>query len=124
MSDDEQAIAQTIQTYLDGFYAGDVAKLAAVFHPSSALTQCADGELQVTTRDQWLEMTRNRPSPATLGLLRADEIVSIDVLGPTTAHVKLKCAMPPRHFTDLLSLLKIDGRWQVVQKVYVTQTAP
>lgn len=79
--------------------------------------------MHVISRDQWLEMTRGRPSPAALGLTRADEILSIDVLGPTTAHVKLKCAIPPRHFIDLLSLLKLDGRWQVVQKVYLTQTA-
>jgi hypothetical protein len=32
--------------------------------------------------------------------------------------VKLKCAVPPRYFTDILSFLKIDGRWQIAQKVY------
>jgi hypothetical protein len=37
------------------------------------------------------------------------------------AHVKLRCAIPPRHFTDLLSLLKIEGRWQVAQKVFMTE---
>ena len=26
-----------------------------------------------------------------------------------------------RYFTDLLSLLKIDGRWQVAQKVFMTE---
>ena len=37
--------------------------------------------------------------------------------------VKLNCATPPRFFTGYLSLLKIDGRWQVVQKVYATETS-
>ncbi len=124
MNSDTQDITDTIHTYLDGFYEGDVDKLAAVFHPSCALTQSADGWLQIITRDKWLEMTRQRPTPAALGLPRADQILTVDVLGPSTAHVKLKCAIPPRYFTDLLSLLKVEGRWQVVQKVFQTASAP
>ena len=121
MTDDRMAIEAVVQTYLDGLYEGDADKLAAAFHPTSALTQWWEGELKVTPRDAWLEAVRNRPSPRTLGLSRADEILSIDQVGPEMAHVKLRCAIPPRHFTDLLALLKIDGRWQVAQKVFMTE---
>jgi hypothetical protein len=38
MSDDAAAIRIAAQTYLDGLYEGDADKLAAVFHPTSALT--------------------------------------------------------------------------------------
>ena len=48
-------------------------------------------------------------------------MLSIDLFGPTMAYVKLKCAIPPRFFTDQLSLLKIDGRWQIAQKVFMTE---
>ena len=44
-----------------------------------------------------------------------------DQSSPTSAFVKLKCALPPRFFTDYLCLLKIDGRWQIVQKVFATE---
>ena len=37
------------------------------------------------------------------------------------AFVKVKCAIPPKFFTDQLSLLKIDGRWQIAQKVFMTE---
>ena len=121
MTDDRKAIEAVVQTYLDGLYEGDADKLAAAFHPTSALTQWWEGELKVTPRDAWLEAVRNRPSPRALGLSRADEILSIDQVGPEMAHVKLRCAIPPRHFTDLLALLKIDGRWQVAQKVFMTE---
>jgi len=124
MSNPTHEIEQAIQTYLDGFHHGDVARLAAVFHSSSALTQSTAQGLQILTRDAWLDMVDQRPSPAALGLPRADEVLAIDVLGPSTAHVKLRCAIPPRYFTDLLSLLRIEGRWQVVQKVYMTETRP
>jgi hypothetical protein len=38
------------------------------------------------------------------------------------ALVKVKCQMPPRYFTDLLSFLKVDGKWVVAQKVFMTET--
>jgi hypothetical protein len=114
-------IEAAVRTYLDGLYEGDAEKLARVFHPTSALTHDMGGQLTVIPRDQWLEAVRNRPSPQSQGLPRHDEIVSMDQSGPTTAFVKVKCAIPPRFFTDYLSLLKVDGRWQVAQKVFATE---
>jgi hypothetical protein len=121
MEQDRKAIEAVVQIYLDGLYAGDADKLAQAFHPTSALTQWFGGELKIMPRDTWLDWVRNRPSPKALGLARADEILSIDQVGPEMALVKLRCAIPPRFFTDLLSLLKIDGRWQVAQKVFATE---
>ena len=63
---------------------------------------------------------RDRPAPKAKGLPRDDVILSVDQAGPTTALVKVKCQIPPRFFTDYLSLLKIDGRWVVAQKVFAT----
>jgi hypothetical protein len=118
---ERQAIEKAVQTYLDGLYEGDTEKLASVFHPTSALTGDIDGKLTIVPRDQWLEAVRNRPSPQSRNLSRHDEIVQIDVADPTTAFVKVKCAIPPRFFTDYLSLLKIDGRWQVAQKIFAIE---
>jgi Putative lumazine-binding len=119
---DRSAIDAVIATYLDGLYEGDATKIASVFHPTSALAQASDGKLQVTPRDIWLDAVRTRPSPKANGLSRHDEVLSVDIAGPTMAFVKLKCAIPPRFFTDQLSLLKIDGRWQIAQKVFQTET--
>ena len=64
--------------------------------------------------------------PYTLGhadvVARADRIVSIDFSGPATAFAKVECQIPPRYFTDYLTLLKVDGRWQVIAKAYHTVT--
>jgi len=48
--------------------------------------------------------------------------VSIDFSGPATAFAKVECQIPPRYFTDYLTLLKVDGRWQVIAKAYHTVT--
>ena len=88
---------------------------------SSSLTCEENGSLTPLPRDQWLEAVRSRPSPQSRGLPRHDRILQIDQASPTTAFVKLNCAIPPRFFTDYLSLLKVEGRWQVAQKVFATE---
>ena len=123
MNPDIAAIEAMARRYLDALYAGDAAGLAEVFLPSSSLTQVTEGKVATLTRDAWLERIASRPSSASAGLSRHEHILTIDLVGPTLALVKLKCAAPPRYFTDLLSCLKVDGRWQVAQKVFMTETA-
>ncbi len=121
-TDDVRSIEGVIQTYLDGLYEGDAGKIAGAFHSTSALTSVTDaGELMITSRDLWLDRVRGRLSPKQQDLPRHDQVLAIDLVSPTMAYVKLKCAIPPRFFTDQLSLLKIDGRWQIAQKVFTTE---
>jgi len=120
--DDRAEIEMVVRLYLDGLYEGDAAKLAAVFHPTSALAFSDNGAIKVTPQPEWLEAVRNRPSPKSQGLARHDEILMIDIADARTALAKVKCAIPPRFFTDYLSLVKVDGRWQVAQKVFAVET--
>lgn len=122
MANDVAAIRTAVQTYLDGLHEGDADKLASVFHPTSALTYEEDGKLTPLPRDEWLKAVRARPSAKARGLARHDEVLQIDQVNPTMAFVKLKCAVPPRFFTDLLCFLKVEGKWQVAQKVFATET--
>ncbi|MGL4636963.1 MAG: nuclear transport factor 2 family protein [Beijerinckiaceae bacterium] len=115
------ALQNATQAYLDALYEGDAEKIATVFLPSSALTQVFDNELKITPRDVWLDAVRNRPSPKAQGLSRHDHILAIDLISDTLAHVKVKCAIPPRFFTDILSFVKLDGTWRVAQKVFTTE---
>ena len=117
------AIEQTLQTYFDGLYEGDTAKLGAAFHPAAHLYGVGtDGAALDMPRADWLAMVGGRPSAKSKGSERRDRIVSIDFSGPTTAFAKVECQLPPRYFTDYLSLLKLDGRWVVISKSYATVT--
>ncbi len=125
MSHDEHAaIEQTLQTYFDGLYEGDADKLASIFQESAALTFEQDGRITVLPLAQWLKAVRERPAPRARGLARDDAVLLTDQSGPTTAFAKVRCQIPPRYFTDYLSLLKADGRWLVVQKVFATVVKP
>ncbi len=118
---DRAAIEQTIQTYFDGLYEGNADKIASVFHESSALTWDQDGKISILPRDAWLKLLRERPSAQSKGLARDDAILMFDQSGPTTAFVKVKCQMPPRYFHDYLNLIKSDGKWVIVQKIYAVE---
>ena len=121
MNADIKAIEAATRTYLDGLYEGDADKLAHVFHETSALTTAReDGTIQIVPRGEWLEAVRNRPSPKSQNLSRHDEIVQIDIAGPTTAFVKVKCAIPPRFFVDYLTLIKTGEGWKIVAKAFKT----
>jgi hypothetical protein len=30
----------------------------------------------------------------------------------------VQCVIRPNHFTDLLTLIHVDGRWQIIAKVF------
>ncbi|HEY5795948.1 MAG TPA: nuclear transport factor 2 family protein [Bosea sp. (in: a-proteobacteria)] len=125
MNNDLRAIEAVTRTYLDGLYEGDVAKLEHAFHPTSALTTAQeDGTIKIVPRDEWLKAVSERPAPKASGMARGDHVLTIDIVGPTLALVKVKCQMPPRYFTDLLSFLKVESKWQIVQKVYMTEMGP
>jgi hypothetical protein len=120
MAGEIEAIEKVVWTYLDGLYEGDAGKLAKAFHEGSHLYSLHEGGVADLPREKWLEMVRGRPSPKSKGLKRTDRIVSIDLSGPETAFVKLECAVPPRYFTDYLTLLKLNDGWRVVSKTFRT----
>jgi putative lumazine-binding protein len=71
----------------------------------------------------WLAAVRSMKAPKQLGLERHDEILSVDVVREL-ALLKLKFQIPPRYFTDMLSCLKVNGTWKIVQKVMTAEDAP
>jgi len=122
MDTDARALRSLAQTYFDAAYEMDADKFAAIFHPSSSVTKVGDdGNLGVTPIATWLAAVRNLKAPKQQGLERHDQILSIDVEGEL-ALLKLKLQIPPRYFTDLLSCLKVNGTWKIVQKVMTSKT--
>jgi hypothetical protein len=122
MNTDIRSLLEMTQTYFDAAYEMDADKFASVFHHSSAVTRLGeDGDACVTPIGTWLAAVRNMKAPKQLGLERHDEILSIDVAGDL-ALLKLKLQVPPRYFTDMLSCLRVNGTWKIVQKVMTVET--
>jgi hypothetical protein len=122
MLSDLHEIEQVLQTYFDGLYEGDTTKLGRVFHNVAHLFSVDDGKLGDMSRDQWFTMVRGRPSAQSRDLPRRDWVVQIDRSGPNTAFAKVQCQIPPRYFTDYLTLAKLADGWKIVSKTYHTET--
>ena len=112
------AIHSVLQLYFDGLYHSDTQRLARVFHPQ-ALYATAVGDTPIFWRmDEYFAVVNARPAPAASGQARTDRVLSIELVGPVTALAKLQCSIGPKHFTDLLTRIHVEGRWQIISKVF------
>jgi hypothetical protein len=111
-------IQTTLQVYFDGLHHSDADRLAGVFHPRAVYVTATGGTLTHLSMAEYLPVVAARPSPASRGEPRRDAIVSVRLAGPVTALAVVTCAIGPKHFTDLLSLVRLDGRWQIISKVF------
>ncbi|WP_329382623.1 nuclear transport factor 2 family protein [Streptomyces sp. NBC_01351] len=120
MSDRE--VRSVLADYFDGLYHCDTELLARVFHPEAVYATATEGPLLRLGMDEYLPIVARRESPATRGEVRRDRIVSVEFAGPVTALARVECAIGPRRYTDLLTLLRVDGRWQIIAKVFHFET--
>jgi 4-oxalocrotonate tautomerase len=112
------AITPALSAYFDGLYDGDTRKLRQIFHPQ-AIYACATEEKFIRlSMDEYFPIVDRRPTPASRGEQRRDAIVSIELAGPATAFVHAKCAIGPKLFSDFLTLVLVEGRWQIIAKVF------
>ncbi len=111
-------IIAALDLYFDGLYDSDAGKLGAVFHPLAVYACASEGSLTHLTMGDYLPMVARRPSPASRGEARRDRIISIEFAGPVTALARVECAIGEKRFTDLLSFVKLDGRWQIIAKLF------
>ena len=112
---DAQIIGALLQDYFDGLYEGDVTKLRNVFHDDAWLK----GNNYRKSRDEWLAAVATRPIPKDEGMDYGFKVMSLDIVDDqamATVDVPLLAA----HFIDFLGLLKEDGTWKIVNKMYTT----
>ena len=111
---DRDAIAKTVQTYIDGGISGRGDDMKPAFHPSATISGYFGPEL-LSGPIQLLYDWNDKNGPAT-GL--RSHIASIDV-ADTIATVRLELDNWTGHkFTDMFTLLKVDGEWKIMSKVF------
>ncbi len=114
---DMHMIAQTVVMYCDGMYHGDIEKLKKAFHPDACIIGYFQGDLLYDSRDEFLEFVTGLPAPASTGDKYEKQIVSMDVT-ETIATAKITEFYLGLHFTDYMSLVKVDGDWLIVNKTF------
>lgn len=114
----EPELLEAVDVYFRALHACDTGLLDSVFHPSSTLYDVDEGVVTVDPYTDWREVVANRPSPASVGQERDDEIVSITWLSPKAATVHVRLLVIGKVFVDHLSFVDGAEGWQIVNKVW------
>ncbi len=108
------AIAKIVQQYIDGARSGRGDDMKPAFHEDATVFGYVGPDLFAGSI-QNLFAWNDDNGPATE---LKDRIASIDVIG-TVATVRLELEnWTGFRFTDLFTLLKVDGDWKVMNKVF------
>ena len=107
-------IAQAVQHYIDGAKSGRGDDMKPAFHKDATIFGYAGADLFAGPIQQ-LFVWNDQNGPAT-GLQAW--IASIDLID-TVATVRLELDNWTGHrYTDLFTLLKVDGEWKIMNKVF------
>lgn len=111
-----------IQTLLDDYFelmhTQDMSLFDQVFHKDSNLYSSENDEIVIRPRDFYREQMEARTSPQDLGNVRRDKVLLVDQISPEVALAKVQLEMFGGVMQDYLSLLRVDGSWFVISKLY------
>jgi regulator of protease activity HflC (stomatin/prohibitin superfamily) len=116
---DEQGAREAVEHYLKGHATGDPKEFSAAFHEQARLFW-VDAEGKLTTRTSAEYIAGARGNPAADESKRKRRIVSLDVTR-TAGVAKVELDYPGSHFIDYLALLKINGEWKVINKIFTVE---
>jgi hypothetical protein len=114
----ESELRDVANKYFDALYAGDTTLFGEIFHPAAMLYCFTEESPVIMSVERYLETVRGRASPASREDPREDQIVSIEIPTPTTAHLRVREIFLPKQFTDELTLVKTAAGWKIVSKVW------
>jgi hypothetical protein len=112
---EEAAIRATIDHYFKAHATGNGQHLLQAFHPELHMMFVRDGAFLQRTRDEFIAGFSGKPADDEAQRKRTIEM--IDVTG-NAAIAKIKLDYPKVTFTDYFTLLKVNGEWKVVNKIF------
>ncbi len=108
------AITRTVQTYIDGGKSGRGDDMKPAFHPDATIFGYVGPDLFAGPIQQLFDWN-DQNGPATELEARITRIEIVE----TIATVRLELDNWTGHrFTDMFTLLKLDGEWKIMNKVF------
>ena len=113
-----EEIEKVIQKYFDLLYIGNEDLIETVFLPEANVSSLSNGKIVKIDMEGFRKRITERQTPESIGEMRDDKIISIDIFSPTTTMVKVKCNILHNNYIDYLSLFKVSGKWKIISKVF------
>lgn len=112
------ALQGVISDYFDALYHCDTELLQQVFHPRAIYATADETPLLHRTMAEYVPVVAARQSPASRGEERRDAIDEIQLAGDNTAFARVRCRIGKNEFTDFLTFVRDEGRWQIMAKIF------
>jgi hypothetical protein len=115
---EREAVAATVRLYFQGHATGDGDYHRRAFHPDARLFWVKSGALAQKSSADFAAGAPGKPADDEARRVR--RIAAVDVSGDA-AMAKVELLYPNARLVDYLSLLKIEGRWTIVNKIFHRQ---
>ena len=117
-SADEAAVREAVNQYLKAHATGSADPIRGVFRPELRMMFVREGQFMSRTAEEYMSGFSGKP--AADEAQRKRRIAMVDVTG-NAAMAKVVLDYPAATLTDYFALLKIDGKWQIVNKIFHSQ---
>ena len=121
-NEENDAVCEVVQKYIDGTYKGDVSALRECFHSKAVMNGYLNDQLVLGDPEPFFQEIENNPSMAEGGAPYQGEIASVDVAGNVASvTVKETGFAGTMSFTDYFHLIKVDDEWKIFSKTFTTE---
>lgn len=107
-----------ISNYFDALYHCDTGLLVQVFHPKAIYATADESPMLYRTMAEYVPVVAARQSPASRAEARHDAIDDLQLAGENTAFARVRCSIGSNDFTDFLTFVRDNGRWQIISKIF------
>lgn len=108
------AIVTTVKKYVDGGKSGNSATMQEAFHSEATISGYIGPDLFAGPIQKLFDWNEQNGPAAEL----QSRIANVDIM-ETIATVRLELDNWTGHrFTDMFTLLKMDGQWKIISKVF------
>ena len=115
---DEAGVRAAVEAYLDAHATGSADRLRRVFHPVANLFFVRDDTLAQRSGAVYLDGFNG--TPAADEAQRRRWISMVDVTG-NAAVARVVLDYPTVTITDYFQLLRVQGEWRIVNKIFTSQ---
>ena len=115
---DKDAVRIPLENYIKGHATGDGEYMRKAFHTDGNLIFIREGNFTTRSFADYIGGFSGKPAADEAGRKRSIE--SIDVSG-NAAAAKIILDYPTTRFVDYMTLLKINGEWKIVAKVFYAE---
>lgn len=117
---DEAAVRAALNHYIQGHATGDPSHMRIAFHPAARLFWSSADTLATRTSEEYISRSPGKPAADEASGVRKRRIESVDVTG-NAATGKIVLDYPDAYIVDYMSLLKTNGEWKIINKIFMTQ---